>query len=167
MEHGVIIVGYQGIGKSSLAKYDRLFIDLESSSFFLGDTRPDYWYMIYVNIAIHLASQGRVVFVSSHKEVRDYLLKVSSTTPEIHILCCTPSVYIKKEWIDRLWLRYEQSKSNKDWKAWQNALLSYEANIQEIQNSGIPYIEITSMNYSLKALIHQYFNDRNIPILVI
>lgn len=78
---GTIIIGYQGIGKSSTVnKYDFMgnkinsFIDLESSSFRLPDgSRHDDWYKYYINIALDLASQGHNVFISSHNTVREEL----------------------------------------------------------------------------------------------
>lgn len=44
----MIIIGYQGIGKSSVAKEDYKYIDLESSNFWVDGNRPnDYWPKAY------------------------------------------------------------------------------------------------------------------------
>ena len=40
----MIIVGYQGIGKSSISNPDTRCIDLESGNFFVDGKRPDDWY---------------------------------------------------------------------------------------------------------------------------
>ena len=46
---GLIVIGYQGIGKSSIGgKYN--CIDLESSNFYIDDKRDNDWYKIYCNI---------------------------------------------------------------------------------------------------------------------
>ena len=79
----MIITGYQGIGKSTLAsKYDKI-IDLESSSFWKTEevygvekrTRPDDWYVYYCQIALDLSKHGYTVFVSCHPKVREFLKK--------------------------------------------------------------------------------------------
>lgn len=69
----MIIIGYQGIGKSSLVKEDKQFIDLESSNFKIGGKRPDGWEQMYCETALDLSRQGHVVFTASHKCIRDYL----------------------------------------------------------------------------------------------
>ena len=71
----MVIVGYQGIGKSTLAKNRNGFIDLESSNFFVNGERSPDWYIPYCEIALDLSKQGYDVFVSSHKVVRDELKK--------------------------------------------------------------------------------------------
>ena len=70
----MIISGYQGIGKSTLAGKNNC-IDLESGNFWVGRKRSDDWYKIYCNIAVHLSRQGYTVFVSSHEVVRKELEK--------------------------------------------------------------------------------------------
>lgn len=71
----MIITGYQGIGKSTLARKENNVIDLESASFWNYEngnkTRPDDWYVYYCQVAEHLSKQGYIVFVSCHQQVRD------------------------------------------------------------------------------------------------
>ena len=75
MTKGLVIIGYQGIGKSSLAGWNKC-IDLESGNFFVGNKRADDWYIPYCQTALNIANQGYTVFVSSHKEVREFLSTV-------------------------------------------------------------------------------------------
>ena len=151
----MIVVGYQGIGKSTLCKSKNIsfrFIDLESSSFRGKDgARPDDWYIYYCNVAEHLSKQNCVVFVSSHKEVRD-ILKNSNE----NVVCVFPSLKIKDEWIKRLENRYNMTKSDKDYRAWKNALQCYDNNVKDLENCGIPFIEIDNMNYKLDEIIIDY-----------
>ena len=63
----MIYSGYQGIGKSTLCKNDRRFIDLESSNFFIDGKRDENWYKVYANIAKDLSDSGFNVFIASHK----------------------------------------------------------------------------------------------------
>lgn len=53
----MIFIGYQGIGKSTLAGYNR-YIDLESGNFWINGKRDENWYIPYCNIAEHLSEQG-------------------------------------------------------------------------------------------------------------
>lgn len=146
----MIIIGYQGIGKSTLAGKDN-YIDLESGNFWHNGTRPDNWYVFYCQIAEHLSQQGYTVFVSSHEVVRNRLKKYSKE--ELYVVC--PSAELKEKWIDKLKKRFESSKLEKDYKAWMNAEDRYIENIKELQNSGINCIEITDMKYSLRDIIKE------------
>lgn len=150
----IIIIGYQGIGKSTLANRDERYIDLESSNFFVDGKRPDNWHIVYCNIALSLARQGYCVFVSSHKAVRDYL----SSIPDVPIIAIVhPSLALKDEWIVKLKERYDRTGLQKDFKAWKNAESDYESNITElISEEGFYDIEITSMDYDLHSLMSRY-----------
>lgn len=134
---GLIMVGYQGIGKSSCAGKENC-IDLESSSFWIDGKRADDWYIPYCNIAMHLANQGYTVFTSSHKVVWSYLasLPLMENVGKVVIFC--PTVKDKDAWITRLQERYNRTGLEKDYKALMNAKDRYEENILELINSGLP-----------------------------
>ena len=87
----MIIIGYQGIGKSSISVRNSCRIDLESGTFWNNDTRPNDWYIYYCNIAEHLSKQKFTVFTSSHKEVRERL-KFSNE----NIWVIYPSLYLNR-----------------------------------------------------------------------
>lgn len=144
----MIIIGYQGIGKSTLANTDNAYIDLESSNFWHKGKRCDNWYIYYGKIAESLSQQNYNVFTSSHKEVRDYL----KNSQEI-VICIYPSILLAEEWKQKLKERYAKTQLTKDYKAWKNAEDRYRENISELMMCGIPYIEINSMKYNLKELI--------------
>lgn len=147
----MILIGYQGIGKSTLAFKENNFIDLESSNFFYKDKRIDNWYIYYCNIAAHLSKQGFNVFVSSHEVVRNRLKKYFDEP----LICIVPSINLKDEWIKKLYERYINHKSEKNYKAWMNAVDRYEDNINEIKNSGIGFIEIENINYNLEDILEE------------
>ena len=149
----MIFIGYQGIGKSTLAGYNR-YIDLESGNFWINGKRDENWYIPYCNIAEHLSEQGYRVFTSSHEVVRNYL----STSKE-DCFVVYPALHLKDEWIVKLKLRYENSKLDKDYKAYMNAVDRYEDNIKEIANSGFNCIEIDSMDYNLDELIERIITE--------
>ena len=70
-----------------------------------------------------------------------------------------PALHLKDEWIAKLKLRYENSKLDKDYKAYMNAVDRYGDNIKEIANSGLNCIEIDSMDYNLDELIERAITE--------
>lgn len=139
----MIIVGYQGIGKSTLAKNHFQCIDLESSNFFVDGKRDDNWYKVYVNIAKHLSDQGNIVFMSSHKVIREYM---NEQNIEFTVIC--PSLELKEEWLKKLRDRYVETKKDKDFRAWQNAVSGYDEQIKDLMNEN-NVISLEIMDYQL------------------
>ena len=160
---GSIYIGYQGIGKSSLAGKHTGFIDLESSNFRLpGGYRPQEWYKYYVCCAYSLSSQGFDIFISSHKVVRDELhsqKKHDYLKSTARIFVVYPSLDLEDEWINKLHKRYLIDNSRKNHVAYLNALDRYSDNILEMKddawNYGFKEIEILSMDYNLRELIEK------------
>jgi hypothetical protein len=143
----MIIVGYQGIGKSSNSDFTTSMIDLESGNFWVDGKRNDDWYKVYVNIAEHLSNQGYNVCMSSHKVVREELNRRG--VPFV-VIC--PSLEMKEIWIDKLKNRYGQSNKDKDFKAWKNAEQCYDENIKDLMSEKICYT-IDSDRYNLRSII--------------
>jgi len=144
----MIIVGYQGIGKSTLSGKDR-YIDLESSNMWVNGKRADDWYIPYCQIAIHLSQQGYTVFTSSHKVVRNQLKNCTEK-----VVICYPSEQLQHKWIEKLHDRWIRTGLEKDYKALTNAEARYIENIKELKNEKEFYhLVITDMNYNLKEMI--------------
>ena len=146
----MIIIGYQGIGKSTLANKNIKYIDLESSNFFIDGKRQENWFIIYCNIANHLSEQGKNVFVSSHEVVRESL-KYSKEK----VVVVYPSLKLKEQWLEKLQERYNITQLEKDYKALMNAKDRYEENIKELQNNDFTKIEIKDINYDLERILQQ------------
>lgn len=146
----MVIIGYQGIGKTTLARHQQRFIDLESSCFKYGDppVRDENWYQPYCNMAINLSNCGRYVFVSSHREVREYLVK-ASLKQNIDVMAIAPAKSLKDAWIAKLQARYNETHLEKDRFALLNALDCYDANTTDILNCGVFAISIDDINYHL------------------
>lgn len=123
----MIVIGYPGIGKSTLAGRDNKYIDLESGCFWVNDKRADDWYAAYCQVAEHLSRQGYIVFVSSHEVVRKQLVKSTEDVAVVY-----PALELRDEWIDRLEHRYQESGLKKDYKALMNAKDRYNDNIYEL-----------------------------------
>ena len=156
----MIITGYQGIGKSTLARNNKNFIDLESSCFWKTDengnrTRPD-WYVYYCQMAQYLSRQGYTVFVSCHPEVRDWL----SQHRQEKFCTIFPSPRIKGDWLNRLQERYLDSQSEKDLRALSHAEDCYDKDIENLLSQcKMDYysnaITIDDIHYDLEKLIEK------------
>ena len=164
----MIITGYQGIGKSTLAKSNDKIIDLESSCFWKYDlydfeqkgdkTRPDDWYVYYCQMAQYLSRQGYIVFVSCHPEVREFL----SIRNSERFCAIFPDKSIKDEWIKRLCERYEKTKSEKDLRALEHAEKFFDNDISRLLYEcqyNVEYYHdvaiIKDINYNLYDLVNQ------------
>ena len=147
----MIVIGYQGIGKSTLSQRNFKYIDLESSALRQGDVRWHNWYEPYCMIAEWLSKQGYTVFVSSHKEVRDYLNEFC----EEPFCAVVPSEDIKDEWIERLRERHKRLPTDKNYRAYMNAVDRFTENVREIKKDVADVREITSMSYELDKLIEK------------
>ena len=149
-EYGKIVVGYQGIGKSTLAFHNNRVIDLESSNFFVDGERPANWYIIYCKIARALCKQGYVVCVSSHKEVREELAR----NPASKQVIVYPIRALKEAWIAKLRYRFNETQSMKDFKALKNAEDCFDKNIIDLENQeGFEKIGFSTMDYDLADLL--------------
>ena len=151
----MIIIGYQGIGKSTLAKHQleehgmSEYVDLESSCFWADGKRPDDWYVYYCQMAENLSKQGFKVFVSSHDVVRNQL---KNSKEKVIVVC--PDWSLEDFWIDRLKKRYDNEPTDKNYKAWQNSVTSYHKNISELLHSGYNVGLITKQEYDLDLIIN-------------
>jgi len=152
----MIYVGYQGIGKSSLANKNKGYIDLESGNLWYynedGEERRDtHWYKLYVNFAIHLSEQGHDVFVSSHKIVREEL---SRRGVDFVVIC--PDKSLKDEWLTKLHLRYMMTDKIKDYKAYMNAKEMFDENIDDLMQEKHVHL-IKDKDYILQNEIKMFY----------
>lgn len=146
----MIICGFPGIGKTSLAKNGDV-IDLDSSIFRVTESgvRPLLWEKYYCETASHLSKQGNTVFVSTHKEVLEYLKNNSDE----FVCVIYPSRALKDFWIERLKNRYEKSGTDKDLRAYSSCKNNFDSYIQELSEAGFLKIELTSSTYKLSKLV--------------
>lgn len=144
----MIIIGYQGIGKSTFAGRNNC-IDLESGNFFVDGVRDENWYKVYTQIATHLSEQGYVVMVSSHKSVRNELAHVNQD-----IFCVYPELQLKYQWIEKLKKRFEESKLPKDQRAYLNAKECYSQNIEDLASDVFATVPIKSMDYNFANIVN-------------
>lgn len=158
-QKGIIIVGYQGIGKSSFANPENRAIDLESGNFWVGIERYGNWYIPYCQIAMNLANQGYIVFTSSHKVVVDHLryMPLLENVGNIVVICPTRS--LREKWIEKLKERYETTNLEKDRKAYLNAVDRFDENIVELASCGLPVYQPLAMDYKLSDYVNRAVKD--------
>lgn len=144
----MIIIGYQGIGKSTLCKNNPRYIDFESSALKIFGRRPPNWQIPYCQMAIWLSQQGYVVFTSSHKEVREMLKDCGE-----YCIAIVPAQELEEEWIEKLRDRYRESGLEKDGNAYLNAVSRYQDNIAEIKEDIADTFIIDSMDYDLQSIV--------------
>ncbi len=148
MAKGLIIIGYQGIGKSTCGGWNDC-IDLESSCFRVGEERADDWYLPYCQTAMHLANQGYTVFTSSHKQVRDTLKTMPLMENVARVVIFCPQIWMRDYWIQRLDERYTHTGLDKDYRALMNTKDRFEDNIRELEGCGLPVYQPKRMEYEL------------------
>lgn len=148
---GLVIVGYQGIGKSTLSDNYPFVVDLESSNFFVDGKRSNDWYIPYCNIARDLCRQGFYVCVSSHKDVREELQRKPARN---QVIVC-PAPHLKEKWINCLRYRYEGCNSDKNYKAYISAKANYDDNINDLMTQdGFVHLVINDMSYNLAEILN-------------
>ncbi len=154
---GLIIIGYQGIGKTTAAGTVGRTIDLESSLFKLNGERSVDWYKIYCSIAVSLAKQGYIVFVSSHKVVQDELATYN-TNDLYSIATVCPHLNLKDQWIERLHSRYIANPTDKNYAAWKDAEAHFDEEIFSLSsNPDFTCVLLDSIDHYLGNIIVQLY----------
>lgn len=147
----MIIAAYPGVGKTWLAQNRANVIDLDSSSFKLNGQRFPAWEKVYVQVACSLNTESNIVCVSTHSEVLDELAKCKE-----QIFLCYPELSLKDAWIERLDMRYQKSKSDKDRLALKRVTNNFETDIQELKHrSGFLHLTILDKDTYLGNLIQE------------
>ena len=154
---GLIVIGYQGIGKSSIAGIDNGIIDLESSLIKEPNgSRPVSWYKIYCDLAKSFADQGYTVCISSHACVYDELIRTQDDKP-YSVVAIFPALELREEWLSRLSHRLGEEPTQKNWVTYLNAEKNFTHDITKLsENLTFPTIQITTLDFDLKELLDAY-----------
>ena len=150
----MIYIGYPCIGKTTLAKEKNNFIDLESSYFSPFSSAAPANYLTYCNLAIDLNNQNFNVFVSSHRQVTDYLINSYKHIGQTNELCIIyPAEYLYTNWSRKAFERYLKDKSAKNKRALDRILEHYAEDIDYLKRlcktENIHSIEIAEIDYKL------------------
>ena len=147
----MIIAGFSGIGKSTLAKSGvARIIDLESSDF---NKLDPIWYETYCKVAKRLSDQNFIVFVSCHSDVRGWLKYHNVPYVVIH-----PEKSLENEWILKLQKRNEKTKLTKDYRALERATKYFQKDVDDIIENDKLRIPIDDIDYELEDFIEEAIN---------
>lgn len=150
----MIIIGYPGIGKSTVSKDDYRFIDLDSTSKSTrGGVHIKRWEVMYAKFAEYLSEQGYFVFVSSHPEVQKAL---TGSTEIVYV--CYPDKSLRDKWVKKLADRYGDTGTTKDHRAFQRASEHFYEDILTMADSDFGKIVLPSMSYNLKRMILEAYD---------
>lgn len=147
----MIICGYPGIGKTTLCKNCKDFIDLESSIYYNedGKTRPDGWQQMYVNTALWLSRDGYDIFMSCHEGVRELLADACEKDPNLIVFVIAPHPAFKQQWIRKLMNRAMTEGTEIAIRAYEWVPKTFNDDIESIIAGRLPYILINDLNYDL------------------
>lgn len=141
----MVLLGYPGIGKTTLAKKG-LIVDLDSSCFF-GESN---WVKKYCALIKEFNEGGTNVFASCHKKVREELTK-----SEIDYIVIIPSMALRDQWVGKLAKRYFASEEDADFRAWHRATIDFEADIEDLMEEDKKLV-IEAMDYDLEEMLKCY-----------
>lgn len=152
----MIIVGFPGIGKSTLSRgIGGKYLDLESSMFAVNKKKIDNWEIPYTRVAEYLSRKGFDVFVSSDEDVTRALEHSSEI-----VVMCVPSINLRDEWIARLKKRARDSQLTKDKNAVRHVSINYKKDIENLhalaEEYQFPIIVLQSMDYDLKKELEDF-----------
>ena len=151
---GMIVCGYPCVGKSSVTQKSTLCIDLESSCFTKNNPT---WYMDYCETAINLARQGRVVFISTHSEVIDYLEQL--LLEDVYVCIFIPQLTWWDFWIVRARIRFDKDQTHKNSAALERIHSYFKEDIEKILTSNLPIIMPATLSYNLADYIQLIYQE--------
>lgn len=156
---GLIICGYPGVGKSSIAGWNNC-IDLESSWFSCDKdgnrVYPDEeWVLKYCTLAINLASQGYTVLLSTHQAVINQLRdwKWFLDRERVKVVIFVPRSDMKKAWVERLVNRYLDSDKDVDLRAFIGGIQYWDSKMATIRHTDFPVYCPDSIDYDFRDYI--------------
>lgn len=139
----MIIIGYPGVGKTTLCGAEKRAIDLESM-FFHGSEKEKNWENLYCELAIDLSRQGYIVFVSSHDEVCEKIKCLyNPNVDKVVAVYPRSNEKMKTQWIQRL----------------QNRINAYRDSYR--RGSNMSFMIFEKNRRALKRAEDHYFSDTN------
>lgn len=156
---GLIVCGYPGVGKSSIAGWNKC-IDLESSWFSYDKEGnriwPDEeWVGNYCSFAIDLAVQGYTVLLSTHQAVINQLRewKWLLDRDRVRAVIFVPRSDMKKAWVERLVNRYIESDTDEDLRAFIGGIQYWDSKMLTIRHSDFPVYCPDSIDYDFRNYV--------------
>jgi broad-specificity NMP kinase len=176
----MIVIGYPGVGKTTLCGRKKGTIDLESI-FFHGSAKEKNWEQLYCEVALDLSRQGYIVFVSSHHEVCEKIICLRN--PDIdEVVAVYPesNERMKTQWIQRLRNRVDMDQQisygkgsnigaaldEKDKHALKRAEDHYFVDTSAMSKLPFCRIELSTMQYDLLKEIAEVQKSRCDPATI-
>lgn len=138
----MIIAGYIGIGKSTLCKKYKKYIDLSN----LISSDENCVQQFCENV-ITLHEQGYTVFTTTNKLVRNYFKKHNVNYT---VICPDPALEI--DWFKKLKARYFNDTTDKNYQAVENVKNNFQKDIKDLLCE--VHVEvIANVDYELQSII--------------
>lgn len=119
----MIICGFPGTGKSTMAKFSR-WVDLESTPF------KRNW-LLYAEVAKHMSDRGYTVMVSTHKEVLDALEQIEARYTVVIPPTTDKNIYLMRYAMRGNTEEYIELLS-KNWYGWIHEILDKQTVLKTI-----------------------------------
>lgn len=159
MSRGIIVCGYPGVGKSSIAGWENC-IDLESSIFHEiqdADNGPK-WEEVYCMTAINLASQGFTVMTSTHRSVVQFFYDYAPLMRHWGVagpfIFC-PKKEMKWAWIDRVSKRFQDDQTDGHFRAYERVRKYFDDDIDWLTSFTRMVRQPDNIDYDLKDYIQE------------
>lgn len=144
----MIVIGYPGVGKTTVTKLSEKFIDYDSSMF----PKDEGWEESYVKNVKALSDQSYVVFIGAHKKVQDLLADYKD-----NVVIVYPGLSLRDAWIKKLTDRYEKSNLPSDERALKRCVSFFSLDVVEMIDSPFKKVELKqSEGYDLYELLKTY-----------
>jgi len=145
----MIIIGYQGLGKTTICQKYNNYIDLKCSDYRTIENNDDPdWFLPYCLDGEKLSHEGKVVFMSHNIEVCDYM---KSSSENNYIIIPDDSLY--DYWIEKLKNRSDRTGQSKDYYAWLNAKDNFYDEMKYYRETYTNVYIIYDQNYSLEDIV--------------
>ena len=120
----------------------------------VGGVDPN-WFKVYVNMAIHIANQERIVFMSTHPWTRDYIADMKDL--DIPVLIVYPDISLKDFWDYKVSIRYTLDPTEKNLTALDKVKSDYEKDIKGLEaDTRFPHLVLKDQKYKLDDDIKEY-----------
>lgn len=147
----MIVIGYPGVGKTTVSKLSEKFIDYDSSMF----PKDEGWEESYVKNVKALSDQGYIVFIGSHKKVQDLLIDYKD-----EVIIVYPAIGMRHSWIRKLSERYDKTHFESDKRALERCVECFSFDIARMSTLPFKKIELRqSEGYNLYELLKDYIEE--------
>ena len=145
----MIIIGYPGIGKSTLASNNpEAYCYLSANDYKIYDN--SVWMDRYCQDAIDEEPYSDVVFVDYYDEVLDRLNETNS-----RVIVVAPALDLRDEWVKKLLRRYQQTFQTTHYYDYSRVEHVYDKDVQYALENAREFYVIRNMKYKLHSILDE------------